>query len=182
MRQSKISNLAPYALALVAVSSTSAMAQDAGPNGEDSFFSHITVAIPFFSHHFPKDREFNDHNWGGVAFYALDTHFSLAGGDFVNSYRRNTAFAALSITPWDLDLSAVQIVPGALVGVDLTNGYKGYNPVEPLLAAATVKIGTHYFSDPGLQFLNRFGLLVTILPGLGNNRSTAANLALTIHL
>lgn len=158
------------------------MAQEAAGGSDDGFLSRITIAAPFFSRHFPKDREFNDHNWGGVIFYALDSHFSLAGGDFMNSFRRNTAFAALSVTPWILDLSAVQISPGALVGIDLTNGYKGYNPVEPLLAAATLKVGTRSFSDPHFQFLNRVGLLVTVIPGWGNNRSTAANLALTIHL
>ncbi len=151
-------------------------------SAHDTFLSRVTMAAPVFSRHFPKDREFNDHNWGGVIFYALDNRFSLAGGDFLNSYRRNTAFAAVSITPWALNLDGAQISPGALVGIDLTNGYKGYNPVEPLLGAATIKIGTHYFSDPHFQFLNRIGLLVTVIPGWGNNRSTAANLALTIHL
>jgi len=153
-----------------------------GNGSDDTFMSRITIAAPFFTHHFPKDREFNDHNWGAVMFYALGPDISLAAGDFSNSYRRNTAFAGVSLTPWNLRLSAVEFSPGALVGVDLNSGYRGYDPMEPLLAAATIKISSGLFADPHFQFFNRVGLLVTVIPGLGSHRSTASNLALTIRL
>lgn len=182
MRRSKILEIAACVVAIAAATSSPVLAQEAIESGDDSFLSHVTIAAPFVSRHFPKDRNFNDHNWGGAIFYALNSHFSLAGGDFLNSYRRNTAFAAMSVTPWSLDLSAIQITPGALVGIDLNRGYKGYNPVDPLLGAATMRIDTHYFTTPHFQFLNRLGLLIVVIPGFGSNHSTAANLALTMRL
>ena len=164
------------------MTSISAMAQEVSGGGGDTFLSRITVAAPFFSAHFPSDRDFNDDNWGGAIFYALDTHTSLVGGDIINSYRRNTGFAAISLTPWTLDLKEIRISPGALVGIDLTNGYKRYNPVEPLLGAVTIKISSPDYRDLQFQFLNRLGLLVTVIPGFGDNRATATNLAIALRL
>lgn len=167
-----------FAAALLALAGGPALAEEAG-GGANGFLSRITVAAPFYTYHFPKDRMFNDHNWGGVMFFALDRHVALAGGDFLNSYRRNTAFAGISLTPWNLDLSGIALSPGGLIGVDLTHGYAHENPVEPLLGAATLKIGSAHLSD---RFFDRVGLLATIIPGFGSNRSTAANLALTLRL
>ena len=181
MRRKNVLRVAACFLVLATIADARAFAQEAR-GSDETFMSHITVAAPFFTHHFPKDGDFNDHNWGGVIFYALGPDISLAAGDFSNSYRRNTAFAGVSFTPWNLDLSAVQLSPGALVGVDLSGGYRGFDPMDPLLAAATIKISTAPFFDPHFQFLNRVGLLVTIIPGLGSHRSTASNLALTIRL
>jgi hypothetical protein len=54
--------------------------------------------------------------------------------------------------------------------------------VDPLLGAATIKIGGHYFDDPDYQFLNRLGLLVTVIPAFAHESSTAFNLSLTVRL
>lgn len=168
---------------LLAGMAGSAFAGEQPPSGPDtSFMSRMTIAVPLFTQHYPGDRYFNDHNWGAVLFYALDGHFSLAGGDFINSYRRNTAFGGLSIVPWTIGFPGVQIDPGLLLAFDFNEGYKGYDSLDPLLGAATIKISGHYFDDPRYQFLNRTGLLMTVIPGFGNDRSTAFNLALTFGL
>jgi hypothetical protein len=170
------------ALLLVGGASGSARAQESASALDNSFLSRMTIAAPLFTQHYPNDRYFNDANWGGVLFYALDGHFSLAGGDFINSYRRNTAFGGLSLIPWDIDFSRVQIDPGLMLALDLNGGYKGYDPVDPFVGALTVKVGGHYFDDPQYQCLNRFGVLITVIPGFGSGTSTAVNLGLTFHL
>ena len=166
---------------LAAIFCGDARAQEAPSDGDGSS-SRLMLAVPFFSFHAPNDRDFNDRNWGGVLFYALDDHFSLAAGDFINSYRRNTAFAGVSLTPWTISLSRIQISPGLLAGFDLNGGYKGYDPVSPLLGAGIIKIGGRYFDDPNYRFLNRLGLMMTVIPGFGGGRSTAFDLALTVRL
>ena len=148
----------------------------------DDAFSRLTIAIPFFSRHFPNDREFNDHNWGGVLFYALGDHVSLAAGDFINSYRRNTAIAGVSLTPWTFALAGLQVSPGLLAGFDLNGGYRGYDPVSPFLAAGTISIGSARSGAPDAPFLDRLGLMITVIPGFGGGRSNAVNLALTVRL
>ena len=171
------------ATALLALSlGGKASAQEAAQDGGGSFAAHLTLAVPFVSFHTPNDRQFNDHNWGGVLFYALDDHVSLAAGDFVNSYHRNTAIAGVSLTPWAIDLSSLEISPGVLAGFDLNGGYKGYDPLSPLLGAGFIKIGARDSGDPRAPFLDRLGLMATVIPGFGGGRSTAFNLALTVRL
>jgi hypothetical protein len=170
------------AAALAIVLGTPARAEEASSGSDGSFASRLTLAIPFFSLHFPKDREFNDRNWGGVLFYAVDDQFSLAAGDFINSYRRNTAFAGVSLTPWALDLSGLQVRPGLLAGFDLNGGYRGHDPIAPLLGAGTISISGDYSDEARTNFLNRLGLLITVIPGFGGGRSNAVNLALTVRL
>lgn len=157
-------------------------ADDTAPDPDVSFLSRMTIAVPLFTRHYPDNRDFNDNTWGGVLFYDLDNHFSLTGGDFINSYRRNTAFAGLSVVPWNFSLSGVQIDPGFIVAADLNGGYKGHDSLNPLLGALTLKISGKYFDDPQYQFLNRFGLLTTVIPGFGNGSSTAVDFALTFRL
>lgn len=170
------------ALILVTAVSSRAVAEDAPTGQDDTILSRLTLAIPFFSRHYPHDRDFNDQNWGAVLFYALDDQFSVAGGDFTNSYSRNTAFAGVSWTPYTVHLSSVQIGLGGIIGLDLNGGYRGHNGLDPLLAAGTIKFSGNYFEEPDYQFLNRFGLLMTVIPGIGASTSTAFNLALTVRL
>jgi len=158
-----------------------ARAQESASGGL-SFASRLTLAVPFYSLHFPRDGDFNDHNWGGMLFYALDDHVALAGGDFINSYRRNTAVAGASVTPWTLDLAGLSIKPGLLAGFDLNGGYRKHDPVEPLLAAGTVAIGSDRSATPDATLLDRLGLMITVIPGFGGGRSNALNLALTARL
>jgi hypothetical protein len=149
------------------------------PASDGGFLSRFTVAVPFFTRHFPHSEEFDDHNWGGFVFLALDDRFSLVGGDFINSYDRNTALGGVSYLPIDIDLAPLRIDMGGIVGLDLNRGYRGYNNLDPALAAATIKISG---KDTNSAFLDRAGLLVTIIPGLAHNTSTALNLALMLRL
>jgi hypothetical protein len=162
---------------------TSAPAQDAQTTGgDDDFFSRITVAVPFFTRHFPHDEDFNDNNWGGYIFGQVTGQFYVTGGDFTNSYKKNTAFLGVAWLPLDLNVSRIDIDAGGMVGVDLNGGYKGYNTLDPAIGALIVKLNGHYTDDPNYQFVNRAGLLVTVIPGVGANTSTAVNLALTYRL
>jgi len=186
MNQSKIVARIFAILALMFVAIPGAAAQDAPPaqttSGDDDLFSRITVAVPFLTHHFPHDEDFNDNNWGGYIFGQVIGQFYLAAGDFTNSYKRNTAFVGAAWLPLDLNFSRIDIDAGGMVGVDLNGGYKGYNTLDPAIGALIVKLNGHYTDDPDYQFVNRAGLLVTIIPGVGDNTSTAINLALTYRL
>lgn len=159
-----------------------AFADGTPPPGYDSFLSRVTVAVPFFTVHAPDGRRFNDDNWGGFVFVALNDQVSVLGGDFRNSYDRNTAVAAVSYWPINLDVAPVRIDMGGLVGVDLNNGYRGYNNLEPALGAFSLKLGSDRVNDADISLLERAGLLVTIIPGVARNTSTAFNLALTVRL
>jgi hypothetical protein len=162
---------------------TSAPAPDAQTtSGDDDFFSRITVAVPVFTHHFPHDEDFDDNNWGGYIFGQVTGQFYLAAGDFTNSYKKNTAFVGAAWLPLDLNVSRIEIDAGGMVGVDLNGGYKGYDTLDPAIGALVVKLNGHYTDDPDYQFVNRAGFLVTVIPGVGANTSTAVNLALTYRL
>ena len=168
---------------LVAATATSATAQEAQPAaGDNDFWSRITIAAPLFTRHYPHDSEFNDNNWGGFAFYAFTDQFYFAGGDFINSYKKNTAFIAVAYLPLNLSFSRINIDAGGMLGVDLNAGYKGYNSLDPALGALIIKLSGNYFDAPDYQFLNRAGLLLTIIPGVTSGTSTAFNLALTYRL
>jgi hypothetical protein len=165
-----------------AIAQEAQTAADTIASDDDDILSRITVAAPFFTRHFPHDEDFNDHNWGGFVFGQVVDQFYLTAGDFTNSYKRNTAFLGAAWLPLDLSLSHVDIDAGGMLGVDLNGGYKGYDTLDPAIGALIVKVNGHYFDDPAYDMLNRLGLLVTIIPGLTNNSSTAFDLALTYRL
>jgi hypothetical protein len=151
----------------------------AGENGDQGFLSRITLAVPLFTRHMPNDKAFNDDNWGAFALFALDDDLFVTAGDFINSYKRNTAFAALTWLPLGFDAANVRFDFGGTLGVDLNGGYKRYSSFDPLIGALNIKIGARDI-EPGL--LNRLGLLVTVIPPADSHGSTAANLALTFRL
>lgn len=155
------------------------LAQAPAADGYDGFLSRLTVAVPFYTQHYPHPDRFDDHNWGGFVFLAMNDQLSLVGGDFINSYDRNTAIGGISYLPIAIDLSKVRVDLGGIVALDLNGGYRGYNNLDPALGAASIKISGY---DTSSEFLNRTGLLVTIIPGVSNNTSTAFNLALMLHL
>lgn len=161
---------------------TGATAQEAQPAADDGFWSRITIAAPVFTRHYPHDSEFNDNNWGGFAFYAFTDQLYFAGGDFINSYKKNTAFIAVAYLPLNLSFSRINIDAGGMLGVDLNGGYKGYNSLDPALGALIIKFSGNYFDAPDYQFLNRAGLLLTVIPGVSGGTSTAFDLALTYRL
>ena len=166
------------ALGFILLAAAPAQAQET----EDGFLSRITIAVPLFTRHTPHDELFNDSTWGAFVFFALDEDWSLTAGDYINSYDKNTAFAGVEWQPIHLHVSRLNIDLGGMLAADLNGGYAHYEPLNPLLGALNVKIGGHYFDDPGLAFFNRLGMLVTVLPGIGSGQSTAINLALTLQL
>jgi hypothetical protein len=172
------------ALGIILACIQGAAAQTAQPDANDDgdFWSRITVATPFFTQHFPHDRDFNDKNWGGFVFGQITDQLYVAGGDFINSYKRNTAFVGVAYFPLNLTLSRIQIDAGGLIGVDLNGGYKGYNTLDPAVGTLNIKLSGKYFDDPDYAFFNRAGLLLTVIPGVTPNTSTAVNLALTYRL
>jgi hypothetical protein len=151
----------------------------AQPADDPSFLSRITVAVPLFTRHMPNDKAFNDDNWGAFALFALDDDLFLTAGDFINSYKRNTAFAALTWLPLGFAAGDLRADFGGTLGLDLNGGYKRFSSVDPLIGALNIKIGARDI-EPG--FVNRLGLLVTVIPPADSHGSTAANLALTFRL
>jgi hypothetical protein len=160
-------------------------AQDAQQSDPDtSFLSRVTVEVPVYTRHIPNDAGFNDHNWG--AFINVDlakssalgnAELSVAGGTFINSYRKNTAFLAGEIMWSPIVTNHLKIEIGPMLGFDLNGGYKGYSDVDPLLGAIQVRVSGTDFA-PENELLNRLGTAITIMPG----QETAINLALTVRL
>jgi hypothetical protein len=165
-------------LALAAAWCVPALAADAPP---DSFWSRVTLEVPAFTRHTPHDSYFNDHNWGLFVDVKLNDTFSVVGGDFDNSYRKNTAFAAVAIMPLRATVGHVAVSAGGMVGLDLTNGYHGHNDYEPALGALSLRLNGAGFEGQS-AFLNRLGLLTTIIPADPNGGSTAINVAVTWRL
>ena len=104
---------------------------NAGGTPASSVLSRITVQIPFFTRHFPNDAGYNDHNWGAIVDYELTKHFGLAGGDFINSYRRNTAFVAGLGSPTVSPSVIWGLRPATMIGLDLNGGYRGFQLGRP---------------------------------------------------
>lgn len=159
-----------------------ALAQTApAPEADPSFWSRVTIEVPVYTHHFPHDRDFNDHNWGAFVDVALTRQWSVEAGDFDNSYRRNTAFVAVGYAPFNWDVSNLRIDVGGMLGLDLNGGYRGHNAINPVLGALVVKVRGNDFTG-GSAFLNRLGVAATIIPADPHGGSTAVNLALTWRL
>lgn len=159
---------------------TAAVAAD-GPGSDDSFWSRLTLGVPVYTHHFPHDDQFNDHNWGAFLDVKLMKNLSFDVGDFKNSYRRNTAFAAVAYTPINIRTEHLKVDLGAMVGADLNGGYRPFNSADPLLGAFIVKVGGRNYPDFGL--LNRMGFEAIIIPpppkGPG---ATAVNVSVTYRM
>jgi hypothetical protein len=157
-------------------------AQDAQQSGSDvSFLSRVTVETPFYTRHLPSDKGFDDHNWG--AFINVDIarssalgngELSVIGGDFTNSYYKNTAILGGSVT-WTATFTNLRIDVGPVLGIDLNRGYEGHNDLAPLLGAVQVRVGGTEFG-PEYGLLNHLGVAVTLIPG------TVISLALAVRL
>jgi hypothetical protein len=157
-------------------------AEDAQQSDFDSsFLSRVTIEEPLYTRHLPTDKGFDDHNWG--AFVNVDIAKSSAlgngelviiGGDFINSYYRNTAILAGAIT-WTTTFRNLRIDAGPVLGIDLNAGYQGHNNLDPLLGAFQVRVGG---TDLGQEYglLNHLGIAITLIPG------TVINLALAVKL
>lgn len=180
-RSAPVGRALACALMAAALTGGPAWADDAQPDAADpSFWSRLTLAIPVYTRHFPDQGDFDDHNWGAFANLALTRHWSIVGGDYINSFRRNTAFAGASFTPVSFDLGKLRVTPGVMGGVDLNGGYRGHNPVEPLLGALELDVTGHGMEQTSYRILDRVGLALTLFPGGFNQRGAIpVNLALT---
>lgn len=173
---------APVAAAglLASLAHGHAAAQTTGTAEQQSFWSRVTLEAPVFTRHTPHDSAFNDQNWGLLADVALTPHWSLVGGAFRNSYRRNTAIAAVSWEPVSVRIAQARLAAGALAAIDLNGGYRPYNTADPFLGAFNLRL-THADPDPERP-LTRLGLLVTVIPPAPKHGATAVNVALTYRL
>ena len=164
-----------------ALTAGQAWAGDGQPGQSDeSFWSRVTLAIPVYTRHFPDQGHFDDHNWGAIANVAVTRHWSIIGGDYINSFRHNTAFVGASFTPVSFDLGKIQVTPGVMGAVDLNGGYRRHNPVEPLLGALELNITGAGMEQTRYRILDRVGLSLTLFPGGFNQRGAVpVNLALT---
>src|SRR6185312_6326863 len=161
------------AFAAIAVLGGEARADAVSPDGPgESFGSRVTLVIPVYTHHFPGNSQFDDHNWGGFVDVAIDQHWSVIGGAYVNSFRRHTAFAGVSFTPVSFDLGKVRVSPGAMLGLDLNGAYRGHDPAEPLLGALELNVTGSGLEGTKYRLLGRTGLALVLMPGGFNQRGS----------
>jgi len=170
-------------LATVILGPSSAIAAEVeeSQGGYPSFLSRVTIEPSLFTRHTRHDAFFNDNNWSGIAEVALGRHTAVVAGDFINSYDRNTTFAAFSWLPINFEFSHLKIDAGGLIGADLNGGYRPHNHMNPFLGALRINIMGNRFDDEKFGILNRVGLGITIIPA-PSGRSTAINLALRYRL
>jgi hypothetical protein len=163
--------------AVFAALHSSAGAQELSPfDAGDSLLSRITIQVPIYTRHIPQDAGFNDRNWGLLVEVRLNPDWSFIGGEFRNSYYRDTAIAVSRYSFFKWDTANIRVDTGVLLGFDLNGGYRDHNGVEPLLGALSIKVTGNRFSDYPL--LNGTGVVFTILPG----KIVVANLALAFRL
>lgn len=181
MGRTQVKTITTAAMALAAsLFATAAMADDVSGN-EGSFLSRVMIGVPLYTHHFPHDDQFNDHNWGGYVDVKLMKNVGFDLGDFKNSYRRNTAFAAIAYTPINIRTEHFKVDLGAMVGADLNGGYRPFNSADPLLGAFLIRMGGRNFTD--FKVLNRVGVAAIIIPPAPSGPSaTAVNLSLTYRM
>jgi hypothetical protein len=165
-----------FAIGIATSTCCPAWADDAS---DESFLSRITILAPVYTRHLPHDRGFNEHNWGGFAEIRLVDDISLIGGEFINSYSRETVLAGVTFLPFHLEASHVRVDLGGEIGADLNGGYKGFNKWDPLFGTLAVRFSGTGFQDQPL--LNHLGLAVSIIPPL-DGPVTAINLAVTLRL
>ena len=166
------------AIALSWAAGNTARADDAAGTDE-SFLSRITILAPVYTRHLPYDHGYNTHNWGGFVEFRLFDGVSLVGGEFINSYHRDTALAGITVLPLNFELSHLRVDVGGQIGADLNEGYKGYNKWDPLFGTLTARFsGTGFENSP---FLNHLGLAVSVIPPL-DGAVTALNVAITLRL
>ena len=150
---------------------------------DDTFWSRVTLEVPVLTQHIPHRADLDNGDWGALVDVAVTRHWSVVGGDFINSFHRNTVFAAVSYTPVRFDLGKLRIAPGAMVGLDLNGGYRGFSQVDPLLAAVQIKLGAGDLAGPRYAFLERLGLAFTFIPpNMQRGGAMPVNLALTYRL
>lgn len=159
-----------------------AHAEDGWKDPNQTFWSGVLLDVPVYTHHVPHDSQFNDQNWGLFVEYPLGPHLSLVGGDFKNSYNKNTAFAGIGVTAFHWKVSNVAVGVGGVLALDLNGGYRGFNQVDPLLGALTVRFSGAAPEDSPWKVFNHWGLLTTIIPPDPKGGSTAINVAISYRL
>jgi hypothetical protein len=115
-----------------------------------------------------------------LADVALNEDWSLVGGGYKNSFDRNTAIAGVSWEPLSVRVGKARLRGGGLAAIDLNGGYRGFNNVDPFLAALNVRLIAADQDAGGV--LSRAGMLLTVIPAAEKDGSTAVNLALTYRL
>jgi hypothetical protein len=165
--------------ALAALTTGSAIASEPLPGDDSSIVPRVTIQLPVYTRHIPRNRDFNNQNWGAIIEYTPAEKWSFIGGYFKNSYDRDTVIAGVGWYPITLDASKVRFDVGGIAAIDLSGGYKGYHRGYPGLAALSLRVRS---ASAGESILDRVGLAVTAYPAVSGQGSTAVNLALTYRL
>lgn len=168
----------PLIQAIAALSLVSGAAAQVFPDADDTAFPRITLEAPLVTRHVPHDKGYDDHNWGLWVDVEPIKHFSLLGGYFINSERRDTAFAGIAYTPFYFELPNAELDAFVAIAADLNGGYKGFNKLDPLLGAVSIRLIGRHFDGTPLEFLNNLGVAITAVPPV-NGPVTAINLAVT---
>jgi hypothetical protein len=176
-KSKRIARATFLALCTAMAISSPALADEA--RNDDSFLSRVTIIAPVFTRHLPHDRGFNDHNWGGFAEVRVFDDVSVIGGEFTNSYYRDTVLAGVTWLPLHFEIPHAKIALGGEIGADLNGGYKPFNKWDPLFGTLELRVSGSGFEDAPL--LNHLGLALSVIPPL-DGPTTAVNLAVTLRL
>lgn len=142
-----------------------AVASSDKPESELAKFPHnVWIQFGGVSHHFDRDRDFNEKNFGIGVEYEFNRDLSLAVGQYRNSIRNTSHYAALAYTPLHAGPFSFGVAAGTIDGYYFNNG--GFFPMAmPMATYETKHFGVNALYVPkvkdvssvvGVQFKVRF--------------------------
>jgi hypothetical protein len=144
---------------LLSFSSIGAMAADE-KSGE------IWVNAGSISHHFNRNYDFNERNWGLGAEYKFDARRSVFAGTYRNSMWRTTRYAGLSYTPFQIGQARIGMIGGVADGYREMNDGGFFPMISPVLSIEG----------------KRFGMNFIVIPSIVSNVSSALALQVKIRI
>lgn len=141
------------ALMLVMLGACSAAVAQSGPvvlDLQTESKASLWLNVGGFSRHFDRQAGHNENNLGVGIEYRTSNELSFMAGNYYNSVRKNTTYAAANWQPWSIGAFKL----GAAVGI--MNGYPAMN-----------RGGNFFAALPMVTYEGRrFGLNVGLIPSL----------------
>jgi hypothetical protein len=128
---------------------SSAYAEDVQPSRQ------VWLNPGFFSWHYDRTRDFREDNWGVGVEVVLAPDHALMAGNFINSDRERSRYAAyqwrpLHWRPYDIDVSA-GIALGAFDGYPRNNNGGWFIGLFPLLTVEGKRVGANFSIVPTIK-------------------------------
>lgn len=131
---------------------------------EAKFPHNVWIQFGGVSHHFDRDQNFNENNFGIGVEYEFNKDLSVAVGQYRNSIRNTSHYAALAYTPLHAGPFSFGVAAGAIDGYYFNDG--GIFPMAmPMATYETKYFGVNALYVPkvkdvssvvGVQFKVRF--------------------------